>query len=517
MNGLSTKRYHILATAVLLGVSALYLGWLAISSQLGFPLDDAWIHQTYARNLVMYRAFVYTPGAPSAGSTAPLWTILLALAYWFGVEPLLWSYLLGILALFLLSIGVVKLGSRLFPDHTDRAAWAGLVVLSEWHLVWAAFSGMETVLYAAGVVWLMERYMAWEIEQRETDAPARRSLQAPFLLGLIGGGLILVRPEGVLLLALLAVAGLLARRRRSLRRTLSIAIDAAAGAALLLIPYLVFNQLYSGSWLPNTFYAKQIEYAALLAQPIWTRLWSVLKPTWVGAQALLVPGAIYALVALWRPHPRCAVHPHLGRYTRLVPVLWWLLTWLIYALRLPVDYQHGRYLMPTIPILALLGVVGTMAWLRPRSPRLLRRVIGRATPWIIALLLTGFLVIGARAFAVDVGFINGEMVAVAHWLNQHTPPDAIIAAHDIGAIGYFSRRPLLDLAGLVTPEIIPLLRDEPRLLEFILDRRADYVVTFPSWYPRMVNDERLRLIYQTGRPLTGEQDGDNIAVYKLER
>ena len=66
------------------------------------------------------------------------------------------------------------------------------------------------------------------------------------------------------------------------------------------------------------------------------------------------------------------------------------------------------------------------------------------------------------------------------------PPDALVAAHDIGAIGYFARRPLLDLAGLVTPEVIPFIRDEPLLLAFILDREAAYVVTFPSWYPEMI-------------------------------
>src|SRR6185436_21155933 len=45
----------------------------------GFPLDDSWIHLHFARNLAEGAGFSYNPGVPVAGSTAPLWTLLLAL------------------------------------------------------------------------------------------------------------------------------------------------------------------------------------------------------------------------------------------------------------------------------------------------------------------------------------------------------------------------------------------------------------------------------------------------------
>ena len=44
----------------------------------GFPLDDSWIHLHFARNLAEGAGFAYNPGVPVAGSTAPLWTLLLA-------------------------------------------------------------------------------------------------------------------------------------------------------------------------------------------------------------------------------------------------------------------------------------------------------------------------------------------------------------------------------------------------------------------------------------------------------
>ncbi|PYM81500.1 MAG: hypothetical protein DME13_20130, partial [Candidatus Rokuibacteriota bacterium] len=49
-----------------------------IAGSAGFPLDDSWIHLHFARNLAEGTGFAYNPGVPVAGSTAPLWTLLLA-------------------------------------------------------------------------------------------------------------------------------------------------------------------------------------------------------------------------------------------------------------------------------------------------------------------------------------------------------------------------------------------------------------------------------------------------------
>jgi hypothetical protein len=133
-------------------------------------------------------------------------------------------------------------------------------------------------------------------------------------------------------------------------------------------------------------------------------------------------------------------------------------------------------------------------------------------------LLLIFWIIGARAYAADVGFIEGEMVAVARWLEANTPSDALIAVHDIGAVGYFlADRPLLDLAGLITPEVVPFIADETRLLAFIEEKGADYVVFFPDWsptYARMSQDPRLHPVYRTGYAWTSRQGHANMVVYE---
>lgn len=39
--------------------------------RLGVPLDDAWIHYQFARNLAQGDGFSYNPGEPTPGSTPP--------------------------------------------------------------------------------------------------------------------------------------------------------------------------------------------------------------------------------------------------------------------------------------------------------------------------------------------------------------------------------------------------------------------------------------------------------------
>jgi hypothetical protein len=46
-------------------------------------------------------------------------------------------------------------------------------------------------------------------------------------------------------------------------------------------------------------------------------------------------------------------------------------------------------------------------------------------------------------------------VAAGQWLAENTPEDADVAFDEIGIVGYFSGRPMLDLIGLVSPSSIP--------------------------------------------------------------
>ncbi|MDE3091322.1 MAG: hypothetical protein KGJ80_18300, partial [Chloroflexota bacterium] len=276
----------------------------------------------------------------------------------------------------------------------------------------------------------------------------------------------------------------------------------ALGSAILIVPYLLFNLAVSGTILPNTFYAKNAEYAVLFVQtPFFVRWLQLLIVPWIGAQILLLPGAIYIAIALAQKRD----------WRALIPFAWLLLLPALYAARLPVAYQYGRYEMPIIPFIALYGVWGTATLLSRIKYRVVRLT------WVLstAAALVAFWILGASAYGNDVAIIDCEMVQTARWVAGNAPTDAVIAAHDIGALGYFVQRPFIDLAGLVSPEVIPFMRDEGRLREYLFSRHATFAIFFPDWYPALAADSRFAMIHETECAATREAGGTNMAVYVI--
>ena len=86
LNKITRRDLWVIAGALLL-IAVIYLLASYSTFSIGFPLDDSWIHQTYARNLALRGEWAFRPGLPSAGSTSPLWSALLALGFLVGLSP----------------------------------------------------------------------------------------------------------------------------------------------------------------------------------------------------------------------------------------------------------------------------------------------------------------------------------------------------------------------------------------------------------------------------------------------
>jgi hypothetical protein len=325
--------------------------------------------------------------------------------------------------------------------------------------------------------------------------PPKRALE----LGLLVGLSVLARPDGLTLLpfALLRVA--LSAEKRWQRAALL-----GLGFLLLFIPYLAFNYQLSGDWWPNTLAAKQAEYAIERERPLWLRLAQVGGQPLIGAQILLLPGL---LTAAWQGVKT-------KHWPALLPLAWAVTFLAAYSLRLPVIYQHGRYAMPVIPVVLAWGFSGVSQSVRLHARTMGPRLLSRAWALTIGVGWLAFWLVGADAYRTDVQIIETEMVATAHWIREHTPPTALIAAHDIGALGYWGQRDILDLAGLISPDVLPFIRDEPRLTTWLTASGAQYVVIFPDWYPHFPAPDTVDLVFQTTSPYSPQAGGTNMAVYR---
>ncbi len=477
------------AWIILFGIAVAATLYLLRSSYLyglGYPLDDAWIHQTYARNLTILGEWSFVPGFPSGGSTSPLWTLLLSIGYLIKL-PMAWTYFLGLLFLYLSAILVVQLFSpKSHEISSQKAIFIGLFIALEWHLLWAALSGMETIFYIFIIVAFF------------------RIIQKPEIMwfgGLLAAIAVWIRPDGVLLLG--PWMWVILFSSQSKQQKLIALVKGLVGCFILLAGYLGFNHLISGSWLPNTFYAKQMEYAVLIELPLYKRVFNLFVLPWIGPAILLLPGLVTKIIKIIQKRD----------YFSSAALLWALGYMSVYAFQLPVTYQHGRYIMPVMPILYMLSFAGFWDIIQELNIKLLPwRVLKDAWKLSFGLVLIGFTVLGSSSYAKDVAIINSEMVNVANWISNNTTPNAIIAAHDIGALGYYGNRKIIDLAGLINPEVVPFLRNEAALSAYMDKLHVNYLVIFPSWYPLLA--ERATPVYDSNGQFVLDAGGENMIVYK---
>lgn len=445
-----------LVYAAFLGLNALvYLGG---TGGRGFPLDDAWIHQVFARSLALDGRLAFQSGFASTGSTAPLWSAWLALGRALPGLPLeAPAYLLGSSFALGAALLTFRLAQRWFGWRW-MAVFAGLLYLLDWRTAWAALSGMEITLATFLAL------LFFDLLSRQAH---------PALCGAAAGVLVLVRPEGALLGGIFALVRLTERQ---------VPWKARVGAVLLfLLPFCAlagllvgYNFAISGRLLQSTVYAKYLQ---------WSYPWTPLKALkYLGDVLLYFLASPLVLPACFLPvGVAAAVRQRM--VSQAAAVGWIGALILLYAAALPSLYHHGRYIMLLIPLVVLLGLAGI-----EQAARRFRR-FGRfwlACRALAAVMSVVLWVNGASTYALEVRLLTRNQQDAALWLKQHSQPGEVIATHDIGLIGYFSGREVFDLAGLVSPETQAYLREPAGLASLCRERGVRYLALFPGYYPGLL-------------------------------
>src|SRR5215831_2201945 len=429
--------------AVVLGVAVpIAMLILARGAPFAFPLDDAWIHLTYARNLAMHGAFTYFPGDhTSNGSTAPLFTLLEAAGFKITSNEFVIALLIGLLAHLSFLITFARWAQQRI-GHPGWAALAVAMVVLDGRFGILAASGMETSLFLALTA---TAFFAWS---------RGKILRAATATGIA----LWVRPEALILAGVFAVDWILERRRRrGALPGLGVFLAFVAG-------YVAFNFVTGHAFVPSTLAAKAAYYAG---RPFAEFFFNDVGGTFAAGWLLLVPFGLFQvfrevqrLFAARVPAPPGADPPYDASVMR-AEIGWAIALPLAYAIVLPFSHRFNRYLLPALPAFAIAGVAGLRA-----------AVVGvtwkqDALVWRLTATVAAIVMLGSQWFyfqptpAEYVRISRYELarhVKTGRWLAQHTPANAVIAAHDVGAIAFYSNRRIVDMAGLVTPEVVPHLR-----------------------------------------------------------
>lgn len=489
----------------------LYFGVQAsvLEGDFGFPLDDSWIHLQFARNLAQGDGLSYNPGERVTGSTAPLWTALLALLFYLPGDVVLWTQALGVVLHLAGLAAIWRLGRELGLPPAGASVAAGFAAATSW-LVWSALSGMEVPLFVLLSVGGLVLHIR---ERREANRP-------PLSLGIFGLA-ILARPEGALLLVLAVLDRLWVRFER--RAPKDAAEPAASGALYWRTPSwrpfaqglplavcalagpVLFYKIVGGHFLPTTFSAKGADLHGLLPDVQYAA--SILSIVFRAAPWLTLLAGAGVLALVERLGTR--------RDSGLLPALWLIALPLAYSTISPTGRgllagNFGRYYFPLLPIVIVLGILGLERAAAALGARVgLGGSAGGASLPVRAVLLAllawptlAGLWRGSLLYAQNVANVQDSDVRIARWLAPRLPPEATLAVNDIGAIKYLLPNRVIDLVGIASPEIRAEasaemkkgLNFEAAMLLAIERRRPDYVIVFPTWFPAVTRDPRFRLV-----------------------
>jgi len=236
-------RHLVIISSVYLAICAIYLWRMNLVTYPGFPLDDSWIHQVFARNLAAGNGFSFNPGQPIAGATAPLWTLLLAFT-WSLMGPVAGGIIPGLICQWFAYVAIYKIAQKI-TDNENLALITAVVSIFFWQTVWGALSGMETGLFSALSLWGLYFYF-------KSDCLSHRYSYVAYMLFTLA---FLARPECALFIAAAAIRDFY-EWIKSGRREFAPWIYRLIIVALITSPYFAFNIWSTGSLFPLTFSAK---------------------------------------------------------------------------------------------------------------------------------------------------------------------------------------------------------------------------------------------------------------------
>lgn len=491
----------VVMIAVLMIASLIPL-WSAILHN-GYLNDDVFITLTYVKNLWAGNGFVYNYPPPVQGTTTPLLTLLLVL-----LKFLLPAVPIPTLDIFLSALcwlGVVWL------FYFFRYAWE----LEDWQVLI-----LGLVLIASGSIELlgMEVYLFFFLLVLTASLFNARKYYGS---GLSAGLLFLTRGEGILVLGALFAFHLYSAWKRD-KRLISLnwrpILQMLIGFAVPVLIWLIYAQFTFGSVLPNTLFAKQAQGEAGRTLPLLGRLIYDWAPAWGVSLSLT---SIPYLNFWWLLVLTGVITTIIRKHKWLIFLIWIFLyilgyTWLGVA-------TYWWYQIPIVfiaQIFLALGLIEVVDWVHRMGTLEKLGAIRPLFP-VLAIVLVTLVILFLGRFHLSKtltyqGDSRGESYTrLSQWLQENTEPTDSVAFVEIGYLGFYTQNRIIDLEGLILPDILPHIAQSDLAWGF-WHYQPDYYVYLPDfeWVLTEINsDPRFLMQYQPIAELPGPHQA-NFIIYR---
>jgi hypothetical protein len=416
--------------------------------------DDPFITYRYAWNLIHGNGFVYNPGERVLSTTTPFFTLLLA-----GLG-IIWPNIPKIAVI--LGCIFIGLSGLIFWDLAQQwkltiAGWVGLVLLPTFPLVTSTI-GSETPLYIALVLGSLDLFM-------------RRHYNWMALLMAI---LSLVRPDGILLPFVIGIYYFVKNKNE---------IPWGAIGIFISINFLWFGfaWYYFGFPLPATLMVKQQQGVMSISQHFAPGLLTIAKP-YTNKWYYIVEIVLAFIGFVWIIF---------RRNLSLLLISWTLFYFLAYTI-LGVT-RYFWYYAPLIPSFILMIGVGFEIIIKFFKQALITQFkVIRFENILFGALFVVCISQGYNTYQYSQTPDSRYDIyhSIGEWLNTNTAKNDKVGALEVGIIGYYADRPMIDFAGLIEPDVAKQMQTvytyEDTALWAINRYQPSYVVLNPTAFSGLI-------------------------------
>jgi hypothetical protein len=412
-------------SALLLVVLLSFVGWKAW--QAPWFVDDALITMQYAKNVADGNGYSFNKGGDDFATTSTLHTLVSSLCFLFTDSDQTALRIVKIIEFVLLIVGLILFYFLFRGAGVSRIAGVSFIVLlvTNNNSFVYLLSGMELAWYLFAIP--LTLYFSHTGRKK--------------LVGLMGGILYLIRPESILLVIAIGVLDLWSGWRQGKRDGLIARIRSWIFPAIITLsvvtPFWLYFAVTKGSIFPESGEVKLLT----------ARNWGLYHTYFDELLKTIGWWLIFVVVGLFSEKLRTSTFLSLIVFV-IVDIA--LYTWM------GMPRSPWYYLPFHIGIFCLISL-GIDILYKAFS----YSTTGKAMLWTA--LLTAYFVIpgqGAKQLARNGAEIKGRVdkmtsinQAVGEWIAKNTPADISLAVPNIGYVGFYAKRRIVDLVGLVNPDI----------------------------------------------------------------